>query len=225
MHSLDGKVALITGAAGGLGAAVTRAFLEAGATVAGVSRHIKPDQFQHPNFTAFPADLSSGDAARKLTAAVSAQLGRIDALVHVIGAFAGGQSVAETDDATMEQMLDLNFRSGFFMARAVLPQMKARGAGRILVVTSRQGAEPGAMVGAYSASKAAMIALVKSIALETKDAGITANTVLPGAMATPGNTGKNLVPPEQVAALLAHLAGDAASQITGAAIPVYGAQL
>jgi NAD(P)-dependent dehydrogenase (short-subunit alcohol dehydrogenase family) len=70
-----------------------------------------------------------------------------------------------------------------------------------------------------------MIALVKSIALENKDSGITANTVLPGAMATPANRGSNLIPPQQVAALLAHLATDAASQITGAAIPVYGAQL
>ncbi len=225
MHSLEGKVALITGAGGGLGSVATRIFLEAGATVAGVSRHIKPDQFQHPSFTAFPADLSSGDSARQVVARVVDQLGRIDALVHVMGGFAGGQTVADTDDATVDQMLDVNFRSGFFMARAVLPQMKQQGAGRILVVASRQGAEPGAMVGAYSASKAAIIALVKSIALENKDTGITANTVLPGAMATPANSGKNLIPPEQVAALLAHVESDSAAQITGAAIPVYGLQL
>lgn len=225
MQSLEGKVALITGAAGGLGSAVTRTFLEAGAIVAGVSRHIKPDQFQHPNFTAFPADLSSGESARQVVARVVAQLGRIDALIHVMGGFAGGQSVADTDDATMDEMLDVNFRSGFYLARAVIPQMRARLSGRILVVASRQGAEPGAMVGAYSASKAAIIALVKAIALENKDAGISANTVLPGSMATPGNSGRNLIPTEQVAALLAHLASDAAAQITGAAIPIYGAQL
>src|SRR5437763_2558228 len=111
MHSLDGKIALITGAAGGLGASVTRAFLEAGAKVAGVSRHIRPDQFQHPNFIAFPADVSTGEAARKVAADVAAQCGRIDALVHTVGGFAGGSSVADTDDATMEQMLDANFRA------------------------------------------------------------------------------------------------------------------
>jgi NAD(P)-dependent dehydrogenase (short-subunit alcohol dehydrogenase family) len=224
MHSLEGKVALITGAAGGLGTTVTRTFLEAGARVAGVSRHIKPDQFQHPNFTAIPADLASGEAARLVAARVVSELGRIDALVHLMGGFAGGQSVADTDDATMEQMLDVNFRSGFFMTRAVLPHMRAQARGRILVVASRQGAEPGAMLGAYSASKAAIIALVKAIALENKDLGITANTVLPGSMATPGNPA-GTIPTEQVAAMLAHLAGDAAAQITGAAIPVYGAQL
>ena len=225
MNSLNGKIALITGAAGGLGTVVTQTFLEAGATVVGVSRHIKPDAFLHPNFSALPADLSTGDAARKVTAGVVAQLGRIDALVHVMGGFAGGQSVADTSDDTLEQMLDVNFRSGFFMARAVLPQMIAQAAGRILVVASRQGAEPAAMVGAYSASKAAMIALVKTIALENKGAGITANSVLPGAMATAGNSGSNLISPRQVAALLAHLASDAAREITGAAIPIYGSQL
>src|SRR5215475_7361148 len=99
MHSLEGKIALINGAAGGLGTSVTSAFLEAGAKVAGVSRHIKPDQFQHPHFSAFPADLSTGDAARQLVADVAARCGRIDALVHTMGGFAGGRSVADTDDA------------------------------------------------------------------------------------------------------------------------------
>jgi len=224
MHSLEGKVALITGAAGGLGAAVTRTFLEAGAKVAGVSRHIQPAAFQHPNFLAVPADLATGEAARQVAARVVAEFGAIDALIHVMGGFAGGQSVADTDDATMEQMLDLNFRSGFFMARAVIPHMRARNFGRILVVASRQGAEPAAMVGAYSASKAAIIALVKAIALENNDAGITANTVLPGSMATPANPA-GVISTEQVAALLAYLAGSAAAHITGAAIPIYGGQL
>jgi NAD(P)-dependent dehydrogenase (short-subunit alcohol dehydrogenase family) len=224
MHSLEGKIALIPGAAGGLGSSVTRTFLEAGARVVGVSRHIKPGDFQHPNFTALPADLATGEAARQVAARVVSEFGRIDALIHLMGGFAGGTSVADTDDATMEQMLDMNFRSAFFMARAVLPQMRAQTAGRILVIASRQGAEPAAMVGAYSASKAAIIALVKAIALENKDLGITANTVLPGSMATPGNP-TGTIPTDQVAAILAHLASDAAAQITGAAIPVYGAQL
>jgi NAD(P)-dependent dehydrogenase (short-subunit alcohol dehydrogenase family) len=81
------------------------------------------------------------------------------------------------------------------------------------------------MVGAYSASKAALVALMKSVALENKDAGITANSVLPGGMATPGNPGANLIPTAQVASLLAYLASDAAGSITGAAIPVVGSQL
>ena len=225
MTNLEGKIALITGAKGGLGTAVTNAFLDAGARVIGVSRSIRPGDFPHPGFTALAAELSGGDAARKVIADAVAGFGRIDALVHVMGGFAGGQSVADTDDATLEKMLDLNFRAAFHILRAVIPQMRAQGSGRIVAVASRQGVEPAAMVGAYSASKAALVSLVKTVALENKDVGISANTVLPGGMDTPGNQGPNLIDTALVASLLAYLAGDGAASITGAAIPVYGTQL
>src|SRR5262249_22028976 len=149
----------------------------------------------------------TGAAARKLAADATGAFGRIDALVHVMGGFAGGQSVADTDDETLERMLDLNFRAAFHISRAVLPRMREQGSGCILVVASRQGVEPAAMVGAYSASKAAVISLVRTIALENKDRGISASTILPGTMDTPGNRGgdpnvdtSNWVQPSQVAA-------------------------
>ena len=230
--NLHGKVALITGAKGGLGNFVTEAFLAAGARVVGVSRSIQASEFPHAGFTAIAADLVTGEAARKLVEDVAARCGRIDALVHVMGGFAGGKSVAETDDATLEKMLDLNYRSAFFVARAVLPQMRRQGGGRILAVASRQAVEPGAMVGAYSASKAALVALVRTIALENKDRSICANTVLPGVMDTPGNRAadpaadrSSWVQPAHVAALLVHLASDDGAAINGAAIPVYGMQV
>lgn len=229
---MDGRVTLITGAKGGLGKFVTEAFLASGAKVVGVSRSIQASDFTHPEFVAMPAQLSSGEAARKLAADVVERFGRIDALVHVMGAFAGGQSVAETDDATFETMIDVNYRAAFFMARAVLPQMRLQGRGRILAVASRQAVEPAAMVGAYSASKAALVSLIHTIALENKDRGISANTVLPGTMDTPGNRsgdptadGSRWVQPAQVAALLLHLASDAGADVTGAAIPIYGKQV
>jgi NAD(P)-dependent dehydrogenase (short-subunit alcohol dehydrogenase family) len=105
-----------------------------------------------------------------------------------------------------------------------------QGSGRILAVASRQAVEPGAMVGAYSASKAALAALIRVIALENKDRCISANAVLPGAMDTPGNRSSGgdssqWVQPSQVAAMLVHLASDAGAQITGAALPVYGRQV
>ena len=232
MNTLEGKVALITGAKGGLGSFITQAFLAAGANVVGVSRSIQASDFPHPGFAAVPAELSSGEAARKVADDIVAQLGRIDTLVHVVGGFAGGQSVADTDDATLDKMLDLNYRSAFFMARAVLPHMRQQGDGRILAVASRQAVEPGAMVGAYSASKAALVALIHTIALENKDRRISANTVLPGTMDTPANRAADpkadplqWVQPAQVAALLVHLASDAGAQVTGAAIPIYGRQV
>jgi NAD(P)-dependent dehydrogenase (short-subunit alcohol dehydrogenase family) len=232
MNRLEGKVVLVTGAKGGLGSFVTAAFLEAGASVVGVSRSIQAGDFVHPRFTALPAELSSGEAARKVAEETVARCQRIDGLVHVIGGFAGGARVEDTDDATMERMLDVNFRSAFYMMRAVLPHMRRVGKGSIGVVSSRQGAEPGAMVGAYSASKAAVIALVRTVALENKDRAISANAVLPGVMDTPGNRASDpkadtsgWVSPGQVAALLVYLASDAGAQVTGAAIPVYGGQI
>lgn len=222
---------LITGAKGGLGNFVTKMFLDAGAKVVGTSLSIKASDFAHPAFTAMPANLSNSVAATKLAEDAIARLGRIDALVHVMGGFDGGKSVAETDDATLEKMLDMNYRAAFFIIRAVLPQMRKQGSGRILAVASRTALEPAAMVGAYTASKAALVSLVHTVAIENKDRSITANSVLPGTMDTSANRAampnadtSQWVHPSQVAALLAHLASDAASQITGAAIPVYGSQ-
>ena len=139
MNSLEGKVALITGAKGGLGSFVTEAFLAAGAKVVGVSRSIQASDFAHPEFTAMPAELSERrgrpKARRRCCRRVS------DASTRWCTSWAAspaGQSVADTDDATFEKMLDLNYRAAFFIARAVLPQMRQQGSGRILAVASRQ---------------------------------------------------------------------------------------
>ena len=129
-----------------------------------------------------PAELSSAESANELME----RAGNVDALVHLVGGFAFAP-VTGTDDATFERMLDINFRSAFWLFRAALPKMREAGAGRIIAVGSRAAVEPGAGVGAYSASKAALIALVHSIALENKDRGITANAVLPGMIDTPAN--------------------------------------
>ncbi|MCU1339114.1 MAG: short-chain dehydrogenase/reductase [Bryobacterales bacterium] len=230
--TLSNKTVLITGANGGLGMAVTKAFLEAGAQVAGVARKIHSSDFPHANFTAYSAELGNGEAARAVVAAVIAKFGRIDVLVHLVGAFAGGQSVTDTDDATLERMLDVNLRAAFNAFRAVLPDMRTRQGGRILAIASRTAAQPQPMVGAYSASKAALVSLVLAVALENKDRAISANVILPGMMDTPANRAaipgadpSKWVQPAQVASLLVHLASDQASQITGAAIPVVGADL
>jgi len=229
---LTDRVILITGANGGLGAAVTKAFLDAGARVAGVAKKIQNSDFPHPNFTATSAELGSADAARAVVGATIAKWGRIDVLVHLVGGFAGGKSVAETDDALLEQMLEVNLLAAFHMFRAVLPDMRTRGAGHILAIGSRTAVDPQPMVGAYSASKAALVSLVGTIALENKDRGISANVILPGTMDTPPNRTAmpgadpaKWVRPAQVASLLVHLASDEASQISGAVIPIFGNDL
>jgi len=229
---LTNRVVLITGANGGLGTAVTNAFLGAGARVAGVAKKIQNSDFPNPNFIAYSAELGTADGARAVVASVIAKWERVDVLVHLVGAFAGGKSVADTDAATLDQMLDVNLRAAFHVFRAVLPDMRARASGRILAIGSRTAVDPQPMVGAYSASKAALVSLVQTIALENKDRGISANVILPGTMDTPANRTAmpdadpaKWVQPAQVASLLVHLASDEASQISGAVIPILGGDL
>jgi NAD(P)-dependent dehydrogenase (short-subunit alcohol dehydrogenase family) len=224
-----GKTALVTGANGGLGSPVTLALLDAGFAVVGLARKIQQSDFSHPNFTALPASLDSFDAARKAVETILSRSGKIDVLAHLVGGFAGGQTVAETDDATFQRMFDINVNSALHILRAVIPPMRKARAGRIIVIGSRAAEDPGPEVGAYSASKAAIVSLMRTVARENKDAGITANVILPGTIDTPANR-KDMpgadtsqwVQPESIASLIVWLAGDAGKDVTGAAIPVYG---
>ena len=226
---MNSRIVLVTGAKGGLGSFVTQVFLASGATVVGASRSIKHSDFPSPNFSAFEADVSSRDAARQLADSVVAKFGRIDVLAHIVGGFAGGQSVADTDQATWDRMRDLNLNSAFYAAVAVIPHMRKNKFGRIVGVGSKSADQPHAGLGAYVVFKTAMVALFRTIALENGDAGITANVVLPGTMDTPANRAampnadfNQWVPPCAVANAIVWLAGDQASHVNGAVIPVAG---
>src|SRR4051794_976548 len=98
------KIALVTGANGGLGTVVTNTLLDAGFLIAGLAPRIGPHDFDHPHFTALPASLNSLDEAKNAVATVIAHFANIDLLVHTVGGFAGGKSVADTDDATFQRM-------------------------------------------------------------------------------------------------------------------------
>jgi NAD(P)-dependent dehydrogenase (short-subunit alcohol dehydrogenase family) len=224
--SLQSKTILITGAKGGLGNFVTERFLMEDARVIGVSRSISQRDFPHPNFVAFPADLASFADAQRLVQETLARDGRIDALVHLVGAFAGGLPLPETTDDDLARMFTMNFHSALHLIRAVLPSMRAQGTGRILAIASRAATEPAVGQSAYAASKAALVSLIRSVAIENADRGICANVVLPGTMDTAANRAampdapsQRWTPPAEVAALLAHLASDDAGHLTGAAIP------
>jgi len=223
------KTALITGANGGLGTHVTKSLMDAGFTVVGLAPRIQQSDFDHPNFIALPATLDSLDAAKKAVASVIARGGKIDVLAHLVGAFAGGQTVDATDDATWRRMFDANLNSAFRILRAVIPEMRKAGGGRIIAIGSRAAEDPGPKVGAYSAAKAALVSLMTTVALENKNAGITANVILPGTIDTPANRkdmpGADVstwVQPASIASLTVWLASEAGKDVTGAAIPVYG---
>ncbi len=223
------KTALVTGPNGGLGIHVTKALLDDSFTVFGLSPRIRQSDFDRPNFIALPATLDSLDAAKKAVDSVIGRCGRIDILAHLVGGFTGGENIAATDDATWKRMFDMNLNSAFHILRAVIPEMRKAGGGRIIAIGSRMAEEPAATIGAYSASKAALVSLIKTVALENKGAGITANVILPGTIDTPANRkdipGADVstwVQPSSIASLIVWLAGDGGKDVTGAAIPVYG---
>ncbi len=223
------RVVFITGASGGLGASITRRFLAGGATVIGASRKIAVDDFPAPNFAAMPMDFTDGAAVREAVDSIVQKYGKLDVLIHVLGAFAGGKSVAETDDATWNQMRDLNLDSAFSVFRASLPHLCKSGSGRIIAIGSlaATAAHPG--LGAYVTFKSALSMLVQTVALENRNTGLTANVILPGTMDTLAN--RKAMPEadfskwlktESVAELAFFLAQDSAAHITGTVIPIDG---
>jgi NAD(P)-dependent dehydrogenase (short-subunit alcohol dehydrogenase family) len=229
---MEGKVVIVTGADGGLGKSVTQALLDSGATVVGTSRKIQATEFPHSSFLGIPADISNREAAKQLVDQVLARFGKLHVLVHTVGGFAGGQAVVDADDDTFQRMMDLNLKPLLNMLRAAIPPLRESGAGCVVAVGSRAAVEPGPGVGAYSASKAAMLSVMRTVAVENKDAGLRANVILPGTIDTAANRKANpdadftkWVRPDAIASLVTWLAGDAGRDINGAAIPIYGSEI
>jgi NAD(P)-dependent dehydrogenase (short-subunit alcohol dehydrogenase family) len=222
---MKGRVTLITGAAGGLGSDVVQAFVACGARVfAAVRRSVAVEGAE-----TVEADLASDAGARHAVHRVLDGAGRLDCVVHLMGGFDGGKPIEQTGDDTWRRMLDVNLNSTFYMLRAALPHVKAQSNGRVIAVGSRAGVQPLANFAAYSASKAALHALVQAAAAECKGTGATVNAVLPSIIDTPANReampGADYsawVAPEQIAELLVWLASDASAGVNGALIPIYG---
>lgn len=226
---MPGKVVVITGAKGGLGTFVTQKFLAAGETVIGASRSIQWSDFANANFLPEKTDFTDEASVQKLADAAIMRFGRVDVLVHVVGGFAGGKPLHETDLKTWLQMQEMNLTSAFNVIRAFVPSMRKEGRGRIIAVGSHAAEQPHANLGAYVVSKSALVTLIKTVAIENADRGITANLVLPGTMDTPANRAampnvdpKLWVHPAAVANVIYWLASNEASQTNGAAIPVSG---
>jgi NAD(P)-dependent dehydrogenase (short-subunit alcohol dehydrogenase family) len=153
----------------------------------------------------------------------------LDILVNIVGGYAGGPSVAETDLATWCEQFTLNATTAFLMARAAIPAMQSHGGGRIINVASRVARTAPAGLSAYAAAKAAVITLTEVLANEGRDHGITANAIMPSVIDTAAN--RRAMPdsdfdawvrPEQIGAVIRFLASEESGIISGAAIPVYG---
>ena len=215
---------LITGANGGLATAVCQEFIGSGAKVIGVARAWNAA----PPFATISADVSTADGCESMVKQ-ALEHGPLDALVHLVGGFAGGSGVAETSDETWDKMISINLRAAFCCIRATLKPMQAAGRGRIVAVGTRMAVEPSPNFTAYAVSKAALVALVKNVAAEGQKFGVTANVILPSTIDTPANRAampkadfSRWVKPESIAKLLVFLVSDAAADTSGAVIPIYG---
>ncbi|MCG6940361.1 MAG: SDR family oxidoreductase [Thiohalocapsa sp.] len=235
MSEFQGQVAVVTGAAGNVGTALCNKLAAAAASIALLDRD--PDAMARvlnglpagANAASFAVDLLDADSVSGCIADVQKRFGRIDILANVAGGFAMGPTLDETDDATWNLMLDLNARSVFHTARAVLPLMRAGGYGRIVNVAARAALKGQGHMGPYCASKAAVMSLTESMAAETKHLDINVNCILPGTVDTPQNRAAmpdadhdTWVPPEALADVMLFLASNAARCVSGAAVPVYG---
>jgi NAD(P)-dependent dehydrogenase (short-subunit alcohol dehydrogenase family) len=194
-------------------------FRSSGDTAIGVARSTEP----------YAADLTDSGQEEEAFRRILADHGRIDVLAHIAGAFAAEGAVESSSAGLWTRMMAINFDAALHAIRAALPAMKARRGGRIVAVGSRAGLELAAGAGAYSVSKAALHALVRTVALECVEQGITCNAVLPGTIDTEANRSwgtpeqiATWVKPESIAAAIAWLASDAAADINGALVPVYG---
>ncbi|MGH9587333.1 MAG: SDR family NAD(P)-dependent oxidoreductase [Acidobacteriaceae bacterium] len=233
---LEGQRVLVAGGTGGLGRAVSLAFLNQGAQVA-VTYRADPEFVALKNAAGPAAPLLQGHqvdatdeaAVTHLVETLTSDNGRIDALVNTIGGYAAGPPLWQTDPATLDRMLTLNLRAGYLLTRAVVPAMLKQHSGAIVNIAARAALDHAAGAFAYAASKAAAVAMIDSLAADLKGTGVRANSVLPSIIDTEPN--RRAMPqadftkwpkPEEIARVILFLCSEEARLIHGASIPVYG---
>jgi NAD(P)-dependent dehydrogenase (short-subunit alcohol dehydrogenase family) len=230
------KVALVAGGTGALGRAVATAFAREGARIIVTYRHqqefdafisqSKTDGYQA---TGVMVDATDPAGVARMVEDILAKQGALDILVNTIGAYHGGKRIWEEEPSVYEQMMSLNLKAGFALARAVIPAMIRQNRGWMVNVASRAayGRSPGAAL--YAASKAGALTLFDSLAEEVKPYPISVNSVVPSIFDTPANRQAmpkadyaNWPKPEEIADVILFLCSPQGRIIHGAAIPVYG---
>jgi 3-oxoacyl-[acyl-carrier protein] reductase len=243
LFSLEGRIALVTGASRGIGRATCLVLGQAGADIALVSRDVASmegvaEEVRGMGRQALivPTDISVGAEIEGMVAHVLEVFGKIDILVNNAG-IGSTLSIQEITDEMWDTMLDTNLRGAFICARTVIPTMKAQRWGRIVNIASISGQTGGVLGGAhYAASKGGMIALTKTLSRETAPFNITVNAIAPGQIdtsmgrLTPEQREKmvSMIPlgrlgrPEEIAYAVLFLASEEAGYITGATLDVNG---
>ena len=222
---------LVAGGTGALGGAVLRELVDAGhpVTATWVVERERDRALEAlgdlDDLSLVQADLMDPDAVSEAVNGVS----DLGAVVNLVGGFASGPLVHETDPDDWEKLIRLNLRPGFLLARAAMPRLIERGGGAYVGVSARPALRPFAGAAAYVTSKAAVLAFVQALDADYRKAGIRANAVLPSVIDTPANRAaepdadySNWVQPSEIAKVIRFLVSDDSAVTSGAGIPVYG---
>lgn len=214
-------VAIVAGGSGPLGAAAADELLRSGWSVTVVDRRAHDAGAA----TVLEADLLDPEQAREVVEGVET----FQAVVNLVGGFRMGPKVEETELADFEWMLRLNLVPAFNLARAAMPRLAAAGGGAFVCVSARAALHPFPGASGYITAKAALLAFVKALDAEYRQAGVRANAVLPSVIDTPANRSSmpdadtsKWVPPDQIARVIRFLCSADSEPTSGAAVPVYG---
>ncbi len=237
-HSLEGRVVIIAGAAGGLGAVAAAAFAEAGASLALLGLNLqKLDELAaklklEGRVLTHAGNLSEPNDVNLIAEAVLKKFGRIDILLNFVGGWIGGKGVLDTKREDLDAMLDQHLYTSYAMIKAFVPSMLKNKWGRVLAVSSPNASRPPGNNPPYAIGKSAMEALMLSLAQEIKGSGVTANLVLVRTIdvkherqINPSEENRGWTSPEEISATLLHLCSQAAGTINGARIPLFGEPL
>ena len=222
------RTAIITGGTGGLGAAVTRRFLDDGwrVVVPWLAERERERVERHERLELVQADLFDEAAAGQVAAVAGTDL---RAVVNLVGGFAAGDRVDRTPVGDLEAQLRVNLVPAWLVTAAALPALLAAGEGAVVCVSSRAALRPFSGGAAYAIAKGAVLGLVDALDVEYRDDGIRTNAILPSVIDTPANRAampdadvETWVTPAQLAATIAFLCSPDSAATSGAHIPVYG---
>ena len=226
------RTAIVTGGTGGLGVAVVERLLGAGwrVVVPWIAERELERLPPREGLELIQADLSEPDSVRRVINAGTAEASKpIGGVVNLVGGFAIGARVDATPVDEFEAQFGLNVRPTYLVTQAALPELISAGGGSIVCVGTRAALQPFTGAAGYAASKAAVMAFARAVAVEYRDDGIRCNSILPSVIDTPPNRASmpnadygRWVKPAEIAEVVAYLLSPHSSPISGAEVPVYG---
>jgi len=234
----ENKIALVTGATGALGRVVTKMLLERGVkVVASYRNEVRLRELLEfvgspkSNLTTVKADVTDEQSVKNLVEKAIEKHERIDILLNIVGAYAGGNDIANTNESQWNLMMNVNLKSAFLCSKAVLPHMIKQNYGRIVNVSALTAVIKSRRVksGGYAISKAGVKVLTETIAEEFRKYDINVNCVMPSTIDTPDNRSNfpkadfsKWVDPKDIAEVMLFLVSDASKVVSGAVVPVAG---